>query len=183
MALAFLAAAAVFLSSRALAWWAQPRPLHVKPWDDEERWREVPALSASGLSQQLRMVALEESVDPFLVAAIVKTESDFQTNARSPKGALGLMQVLPETALFVGIASLESPEDSLRAGCRYLRWLFDDFGEDVELVLAAYNAGPGAVYRFGGVPPFPETQAFVKRVQKAYAELTGQPLGSVRLGP
>lgn len=183
MALAFLAAAAVFLSSRALASWAQARPLHGKPWGDEERWRELPALSASGLSEQLLMVALEESVDPFLVAAIVKTESDFQSNARSPKGALGLMQVLPETALFVGIASLESPEDNLRAGCRYLRWLFDDFGEDVELVLAAYNAGPGAVYRFGGVPPFPETQTFVKRVQKAYAELTGQPLRLVRLGP
>lgn len=182
--LAFVAAAAVFLSSRTLAWWAQAQWLDGSPWADEHSWREVPIPPAvSNLSQQLRAVALEEGVDPFLVAAIARVESDFQSNARSPKGAFGLMQVMPETAAFVGMASVESPEDNVRAGCRYLKWLSADFGEDMELVLAAYNAGPGAVYRFGGIPPFPETQSFVERVRKAYAELTGQPLALAKVGP
>lgn len=180
--LAFLAAVIASLSSWALVWRYQAPPLH--ELGDEESWREVPIPRAfSGLSQKLRAVALEEGVDPFLVAAIAKTESDCQSNARSPKGALGLMQVMPETAALMGLASVKSPEDNLRAGCRYLKWLFDDFGEDVELVLAAYNAGPGAVYRFRGIPPFPETQAFVKRVEKAYAQLTGQPIGLVKVTP
>lgn len=149
----------------------------------EEGWREVdmPAVPPP-IPEPIRRAALAEGVDPALVAAIVEVESGFDPAARSARGALGLMQVLPETAVLVGVEGHEEPEANLRAGCRYLRLLFEDFGGDMELVVAAYNAGPGAVYRFGGVPPFRETRAFVTRVAEAYRGLTGQPLEAARLG-
>lgn len=141
----------------------------------------MPDTSAT-IPEWIRRAALAEGVDPALAAAIVEVESGFDPAARSERGAVGLMQVLPGTALLVGVAAHEEPSENLKAGCRYLRLLFEDFGGDVELVVAAYNAGPGAVYRFGGIPPFRETQTFVARVAEAYAQMTGQPLETARFG-
>lgn len=149
----------------------------------EEGWHEVGMIGTPlSIPEEIRRAALAEGVDPALVAAIVQTESGFDPRARSAKGAVGLMQVLPETALLVGVPAHEEPEANLKAGCRYLRLLFEDFGGDVELVLAAYNAGPGAVYRFGGIPPYRETRNFIVRVAEAYRNLTGQPLEAARFG-
>lgn len=149
----------------------------------EESWYEMARPQEQGnIPEEIRQAALAEGVDPALVAAIVEVESGFNPKASSEKGAVGLMQVLPETAMLVGVASHHEPEGNLRAGCRYLRLLFEDFGGDVELVLAAYNAGPGAVYKSGGIPPYRETRTFVLRVEEAYRKLTGQPLAAARFG-
>jgi soluble lytic murein transglycosylase-like protein len=106
------------------------------------------------------------SLNPHLVAAIVRVESSFNPRALSRKGACGLMQLLPETARRFGLRrkDLFDPAKNLDAGARYLRWLADRFGHDPVRVLAAYNAGEGAVQRYGGVPPFKETRHYVDRI-------------------
>jgi soluble lytic murein transglycosylase-like protein len=112
-------------------------------------------------------MASRYSLNPMLVAALIHVESDFNPRARSRKGALGLMQLLPKTARRFGILrrrDLLNPRKNLEAGARYLRWLIERFGEDPVRVLAAYNAGEGAVDRFGGVPPFAETRDYVQRI-------------------
>ncbi len=112
-------------------------------------------------------MASRYALNPMLVAALVHVESDFNPRARSRKGALGLMQLLPQTARRFGLyrrRDLLNPRKNLEAGGRYLRWLIDRFGQDPIRVLAAYNAGEGAVDRFGGVPPFAETRDYVQRI-------------------
>ena len=113
------------------------------------------------------LVARDYALNPLLVAAIAKVESDFNPRARSRKGAYGLMQVLPSTARRFGLPrkrDLLNPRKNLETASRYLRWLVDRFGDDPVRVLAAYNAGEGAVDRFGGVPPFSETRDYVQRI-------------------
>jgi len=112
-------------------------------------------------------IARDYALNPLLVAAIAKVESDFNPRARSRKGAYGLMQVLPSTARRFGLPrkrDLFNPRKNLETASRYLRWLVDRFGDDPVRVLAAYNAGEGAVDRFGGVPPFSETRDYVQRI-------------------
>jgi soluble lytic murein transglycosylase-like protein len=111
-------------------------------------------------------VAARYSLNPHLVAAIVRVESSFNPRAISRKGACGLMQLLPETARRFGLRpkDLFDPAKNLEAGARYLKWLSDRFGHDPVRVLAAYNAGEGAVQRYGGVPPFKETRKYVQRI-------------------
>jgi Transglycosylase SLT domain len=112
-------------------------------------------------------IARAYALNPLLVAAIAKVESDFNPRARSRKGAYGLMQVLPSTARRFGLPrkrDLFNPRKNLETASRYLRWLVDRFGDDPVRVLAAYNAGEGAVDRFGGVPPFSETRDYVQRI-------------------
>jgi soluble lytic murein transglycosylase-like protein len=111
-------------------------------------------------------VAARYSLNPHLVAAVVRVESSFNPRALSRKGACGLMQLLPETARRFGLRrkDLFDPAKNLDAGARYLKWLADRFGQDPARVLAAYNAGEGAVQRYGGVPPFKETRHYVDRI-------------------
>ena len=106
-------------------------------------------------------------LNPYLVAAVVQVESAFNPRALSPKGARGLMQLLPETARRFGLQrkkDLFNPAKNLEAGVRYLKWLSERFSGDAARVLAAYNAGEGAVDRFGGVPPYQETRNYVTRI-------------------
>jgi len=134
-----------------------------------------PALAfdgAAGVPSQpfgklIYQISRSYALNPLLVAAIAKVESDFNPRARSRKGACGLMQVLPSTARRFGLPrrrDLFNPRKNLEAATRYLRWLVDRFGDDPVRVLAAYNAGEGAVDRFGGVPPFAETRDYVQRI-------------------
>jgi soluble lytic murein transglycosylase-like protein len=104
-------------------------------------------------------------VDPALVRAIIHAESGFKPEARSKKGALGLMQLMPDTAKDMGVINALTPENNIQGGVRYLAWLLETNGGNPMLAAAAYNAGPGAVKRHNGIPPYEETQTYVKRVE------------------
>jgi soluble lytic murein transglycosylase-like protein len=106
-----------------------------------------------------------------LLRAVIEVESDFDADARSPKGALGLMQLMPATARSLGVANAREPAANVNAGARYLKDLLARYGNDVPLALAAYNAGPQAVRSSGGIPRFAETQAYVPRVLLRYHKL------------
>lgn len=108
--------------------------------------------------------AMSRGLDPRLVRAVVQVESGYNPAAVSSQGAMGLMQLMPATARELDVASPFEPDENLRGGTEYLSGLIDRFGGDATLALAAYNAGPGAVARYGGVPPYPETVAYVRNV-------------------
>jgi len=103
-------------------------------------------------------------IDPALLHGLIQQESGFDPNATSGAGATGLCQLMPSTAAGLGVTDPTDPVQSIDAGARYLKQQLDAFGGDPSLALAAYNAGPGAVHRYGGVPPYPETQAYVQKV-------------------
>lgn len=107
-------------------------------------------------------------LDPILVAAIVEVESEFVRDARSPKGALGLMQLRPATGRWMGAKNLLDPIENIEAGTRYLKYLEGRFEGDLNRQLAAYNAGEGTVMRYGGIPPYPETIRYVRKVRRKY---------------
>jgi soluble lytic murein transglycosylase-like protein len=113
-------------------------------------------------------ISQRHGVDGLLVASIVQIESGFARDAVSPKGAMGLMQVLPSTGGLYGTADLNDPHVNLEVGCRYLGRLLRDFDGDLERAVAAYNAGPATVVRYGGVPPFRETREYVRKVLELY---------------
>ena len=114
---------------------------------------------------EITAAARKHGLDPALLAGLVKQESGFNPNAVSPAGARGLTQLMPGTAAGLGVTDASDPVQALDGGARYLKQQLDRFGGDVTRALAAYNAGPGAVQRFGGVPPYAETQAYVRNVQ------------------
>lgn len=117
----------------------------------------------------IRRTARKYQVDPHLVKAVVAAESNFDTLAVSEKGAQGLMQLMPETAREMGVRAPFRPSENIQGGVRYLRSLLDRY-PDLSDAIAAYNAGPAAVDHYGGIPPFPETQAYVERVLRFYRE-------------
>ncbi|MGP0098398.1 MAG: lytic transglycosylase domain-containing protein [Terriglobales bacterium] len=112
--------------------------------------------------------AARHNVDPSLVRSVVKVESNFNPNAVSRKGAMGLMQLMPSTARSLNVANPFDPAQNVDAGVRHLRKLLDSYGGNVRLSLAAYNAGAGAVARSAGVPHFKETQEYVRRITNLY---------------
>jgi soluble lytic murein transglycosylase-like protein len=116
----------------------------------------------------IEQAAARHNVDPNLVRAVVKVESNFNPNAVSRKGAMGLMQLMPQTAQELKVSNPFDPEQNVDAGVRQLKQLMENYGGDVKLTLAAYNAGPGAVARSAGVPRFAETRNYVKRITKLY---------------
>jgi len=118
----------------------------------------------------VEQAAQRYGLDPALVDAVVRAESGYDPRATSPAGAAGLMQLMPATARALGVRDPYDPAQNVDGGVRYLRSLVDRFG-DVALALAAYNAGPGAVARYGGVPPYPETRAYVERVLATWHRL------------
>jgi soluble lytic murein transglycosylase-like protein len=141
--------------------------------------------AASGVSQlpasvpygaEITAAAKRHGIDPALLAGLVKQESGFNANARSGAGAQGLTQLMPGTAAGLGVTNPLDPAQSLEGGAKYLAQQLKAFDGDVARALAAYNAGPGAVQRFGGVPPYAETQNYVRAVQSnAAAFRAGSP--------
>jgi len=122
----------------------------------------------SDLAALATAAARRHDLDPGLVLALVQVESAFRPRAVSPKGALGLTQLMPATARELGVKDAFDPEQNLDGGVRYLRQLLTRYGGDVARALAAYNAGPGAVDRHQGVPPYRETLQYVRRVLERY---------------
>jgi soluble lytic murein transglycosylase-like protein len=112
--------------------------------------------------------ASRHNVDPSLVRAVIKVESNFNPNAVSRKGAMGLMQLMPQTARQLKVTNPFDPQQNVDAGVRHLKMLMENYGGDVSLSLAAYNAGAGAVARSAGVPRFAETRNYVKRITQLY---------------
>lgn len=121
----------------------------------------------------IRKTARRYGVPPALVKAVVKAESNFQRHAVSRAGAQGLMQLMPATASDLGVQDPFSPEENIHGGTRYLRAMIDRFEGDWKHALAAYNAGPGAVDQYGGIPPYRETREYVERVLHYYQRYDG----------
>jgi len=122
----------------------------------------------SSIKTMVDTIATNYGVDPALVRAVIKTESNFNRWAVSNKGALGLMQLIPTTAVRFGVNDAFSPQQNVDAGVRYLKTLLERYNGNLDLALAAYNAGEGAVDRAHGIPAFRETREYVQKVQNAY---------------
>ncbi len=125
----------------------------------------VTRLYRDEFSEEINLAARRYNIDPALVRAVIHAESNFKVHARSPKGAMGLMQLMPATARELGVANPRLPRDNIHGGARYLAELLTRFKQDVRLATAAYNAGPHAVQKYAGVPPYAETQVYVQRVR------------------
>ena len=122
----------------------------------------------STLSETARIIAVEQGLSPKLVDSIIRAESNGDPKAVSRKGAMGLMQLMPGTAEEYQVSDPFDPVANIRGGARYLKGLLEEFAGNLSLALAAYNAGPGAVRKYQGIPPFPETQEFVRKVKESY---------------
>lgn len=132
--------------------------------------------SASGggeYASLIRSAAHSQGLDPDLVLSVIHVESCFDPEAVSPVGAHGLMQLMPATAVELGVTDRFDPAQNITGGTRYLASMLDRFNGDLDLALAAYNAGPGAVERHDGVPPFPETQRYIERIRAHYPHDNG----------
>ncbi len=108
------------------------------------------------------------NVDSDFIKAIIKQESGFNTKATSKKGAMGLMQLMPKTAEALGVIDAYNPSQNIEGGVKYLRQMLDKYDNNLEMALAAYNAGPSAVQKYGGIPPYKETQNYVKTIMNTY---------------
>ncbi|HET8773798.1 MAG TPA: lytic transglycosylase domain-containing protein [Thermoanaerobaculia bacterium] len=122
------------------------------------------------LSAAIHDAARAHGVDPRLVAAVARRESAFDAGVVSHKGAIGIMQLMPATAEYLGVRNAYDARENIFGGTRYLRTLLDTFHGDLDLTLAAYNAGPGAVEKHHGVPPYRETRAYVAAVRRTYEQ-------------
>jgi hypothetical protein len=138
-------------------------------------WSSTP-LHPDKFADLIADAAKRHDVDSALIRALIHAESGFNPRARSHKGAFGLMQLMPDTARELGVVDVAAPSQNIDGGVRYLAGLLQRFQGDVTLATAAYNAGPGSVTRHGGVPPFEETQTYVKRVKILHDRYRGQGL-------
>lgn len=135
-------------------------------------WQRTP-LKNGKFDDEIIAASEVYGIDPALIRAVMHVESWFESDAVSHAGAQGLMQLMPETQARFGVRDPFDPIDNITAGVAYLAWLFEEFGNDLTRVIAAYNAGENAVKRHGGVPPYPETREYVRRVNIMYRRYNG----------
>lgn len=149
-----------------------PTPRKAASSASQSRSADSPNLSSKlgrpSLDRVIQQSASRHQVDPDLVRAIVRVESNFDPYAVSLRGAQGLMQLIPATAQRFGVRDAFDPRANLEGGVRYLRYLIDLYGGDLELALAAYNAGENAVSRYNGVPPYRETRNYLRKISRIY---------------
>lgn len=129
---------------------------------------DVRRVDPAAIRAEVRQIAAREGVDPRLVEAVAEVESAYNPWAVSPKGARGIMMLMPRTARALGVRDVQSVQENVTGGARYLRYLQGVYGGNLRLALAAYNAGPGAVAQHGGVPPYIETREYVTAVLERY---------------
>jgi soluble lytic murein transglycosylase-like protein len=122
---------------------------------------EPKASPSAGIDEAIEQIAAQVSLPSQLIHSVIKVESNYNPFAISPKGAQGLMQLIPSTARRFDVSNVFNPAENIQGGSKYLKYLLDLFGGNYALALAAYNAGEAAVTRYGGVPPFPETQKYL----------------------
>lgn len=125
-------------------------------------------------AKQIRKAATQTGVDQRLISSVIFAESNFQPRAVSSKRAMGLMQLMPETAARFAVRNAFDPGQNISAGTRYLKQLLDQYHGNLPLALAAYNAGPERVAQYGGVPPFPETESYIRRVTRKLKKLKAE---------
>ena len=130
-------------------------------------------VSRGEIDNLISKYADKNGLDEDFVKAVINQESGFNPNATSHCGAMGLMQLMPSTAQGLGVKDAYNPEQNIEGGTKYLKGLMDRFGNDKQLALAAYNAGPNAVKKYGGIPPYAETQNYVKKVLSKYDTYKG----------
>jgi soluble lytic murein transglycosylase-like protein len=140
-----------------------PRVIPESPATPVETDAPKPA-SPTGLSEAVDRIAAQHSLPPQLIHSVIKVESNYDSRAVSPKGAQGLMQLIPATARRFGVADSFNPMENIQGGAKYLKYLLDLYDNDYALALAAYNAGEGAVAKYGAVPPYKETQNYLHLV-------------------
>ncbi len=138
-----------------------PQTKEPEPADEQQ---DGSRLGQTPYGEIIDSVAEAQGVNPLLVRALIQVESKFRPTARSPKGAMGLMQLMPSTAREYNVRNPFEPKANIEAGIKHLKSLLDRFGSRMELALAAYNAGVGAVEKFNGVPPYRETRDYVTRI-------------------
>jgi soluble lytic murein transglycosylase-like protein len=131
---------------------------------------EVPTSGDKKIDELIARAAEKYGVDPSFLHAVIWQESKYRITAHSPAGALGLMQLMPETARRFGCSDCLDPSENIDAGAHYLRWLLERFNGDLSMVLAGYNAGEGSVDKFDGIPPFGETESYVKDIEERYGK-------------
>lgn len=141
----------------------------------ENRTEGAGAIINASYGELIQTASVRYNIDAELIRAVIKAESDFNARARSQKGAMGLMQLMPETARLHSVADAYDPSENVEAGARHLRMLLDRYQGDLELSLAAYNAGSGAVEKYRGIPPFSETREYVRRVLRFYDAYRAEP--------
>ncbi|WP_431029249.1 lytic transglycosylase domain-containing protein [Lysinibacillus sp. LZ02] len=124
--------------------------------------------SHTNYKEVIEAAAAKYNIPTKLIESVIKQESGFKPNAISSAGAIGLMQLMPSTAKFLGVTDATDPTQNIMGGTKYLRQMLDKFNGDISLALAAYNAGPGNVSKYNGIPPFKETQNYVKKILNSY---------------